>query len=71
MQNRVPIRDLRKNLKKHLDSGQTVAIGTRYDLRGFLVSVPAHEHWNTTARHKAVRAAKRAFLQIHRAELAH
>lgn len=70
MQQRVPIRDLRKNLKHHLDSGQTITIGGPHELRAFLISVPKHENWTDRARHKAIRAAKRAFLKVYRAELA-
>jgi hypothetical protein len=65
---RIPIRELRGNLKKHLDSATTVAIGGPYELRAFLVSLPPHSTWNTGEHKKALAAAKQSFLAALRAE---
>jgi len=56
---RLGIRDLRQNLRTHLASGKTFAIGGPYDLRAFLVAVPHHDRWDRPARKKALAQAKR------------
>ena len=56
---RVGIRELRKNLRAHLTSGKTVAIGGPYELRAFLVAVPQHSSYSATEKKKALAEAKR------------
>ncbi|MBZ5540933.1 MAG: hypothetical protein LAN61_10495 [Acidobacteriia bacterium] len=65
---RIPIRELRGNLKKHLNSGTTLAIGGPYELRAFLVSLPPHTNYDSTQHRKALAAAKTSFLDALRAE---
>ena len=56
---RLGIRDLRQNLREHLASGKTFAIGGPYNLRAFLVALPQHDHWDHAAKKKALAQAKR------------
>lgn len=56
---RVGIRELRKNLRAHLTSGETLAIGTNYELRAFLVPVPQHSEYSITEKKKALAQAVR------------
>lgn len=56
---RVGIRELRSNLRAHLTDGKTLAIGTNYELRAFLVPVPRHNNWSGTEKKKALAQAKR------------
>ena len=60
---RIPVREARKQISTILASGKTVAVGDKYGhVRGFIVGVPEHNHYNGPERRKALRAARTAFL---------
>lgn len=59
--NKIGIRILRATLKQFVEGKEPIAIGDDYNLRAFLVPVPAHERWNGKARNAALRKARAQF----------
>jgi len=58
----ITVRELRANLKKHIDAGQPVAIGSRYESpKAILLPIPAYNSWDSAERKKALRAAAQRF----------
>jgi hypothetical protein len=63
MQNRISVRDARKNISAILSSGKAATIGHRYgELRGFIVGVPAHNSYDRKERAAAMKKARAAFV---------
>lgn len=58
---RISVREFRKTLKQHLDSGATVAIGNLWKVRAFLVSIPAYDQWSEKSFKRALRATAAEF----------
>lgn len=59
---RISVRDARKEISNILGSATTARVGPQYgELRGFVVGVPKHDHWNADQKKKALKAAKAAF----------
>jgi hypothetical protein len=60
---RITVRQARKEISLFLTTGKTVSIGDPIygQVRGFIVGVPTHNHYNQTEKRKALRAAKAAF----------
>ena len=58
---RCTVRELRTNLKKHIDSAEATTVGNYYDLRAVVVPIPRHDRWNKKERAAALKKARRLF----------
>jgi hypothetical protein len=69
MTNRLPVREARTTMSKIMSEGKTATVGDSYNkLRGFILGVPPHNHWNHDEKKKALRAAKANFTKAWIAE---
>ena len=58
---RCTVRELRTNLKKHIDSTEATTVGNYYDLRAVVVPIPRHDRWNKKERVAALKKARQLF----------
>lgn len=59
---RITLREARVTISATLSAAKTATIGPRHGrVRGFIVGVETHNHWDHKARRAALRKAKAAF----------
>lgn len=60
----ITLREARRTISKIIASGHTATIAKPYqEVRGFIVPIPTHDHWNTKAKRAAFKLARARFIK--------